>query len=67
MTAPEPARILRLEPVDFCCGQVLDRPQVWVLAEDAAGRRISRRISAAWAEALGLSAGGECRIEDLLN
>ena len=43
MTAPEPARILRLEPVDFCCGQVLDRPQVWVLAEDAAGRRISRR------------------------
>ena len=65
MTAPEPARILRLEPVDFCCGQVLNRPQVWVLAEDAAGRRISRRISAARAAELGLAPGGLCRLADL--
>ena len=36
VTAPAEGalRILQLEPVDFCCGEVLAEPQVWVLAED---------------------------------
>ena len=46
MTAPaeEALRILELEPVDFCCGEVLAESQVWVLAEDRTGKRLSRRI-----------------------
>ena len=48
VTAPAEGalRILELEPVDFCCGEVLAEPQVWVLAEDRTGRRLSRRIPA---------------------
>ena len=67
MTAPaeEALRILELEPVDFCCGEVLAEPQVWVLAEDGAGRRFSCRISAARAAELGLAPGGLCRLADL--
>ena len=36
MTAPAEGalRILKLEPVDFCCGEVLAESQMWVLAED---------------------------------
>ena len=64
--APEDSlRILRLEAVDFCCGEVLPEPQVWVLAEDRVGRRFSCRISAARAAELGLSLGGACRRADL--
>ena len=66
---PAPAedrlRILALEPVVFCCGEVLPEPQVWVLAEDGAGRRFSCRISAARAAELGLAPGGLCRLADL--
>lgn len=62
MTAPAEGmlRILELEPVPFCCGEVLPEPQVWVLAEDRAGRRLSCRISAARAVELGLAPGGLC-------
>lgn len=62
MTAPAEGmlRILELEPVSFCCEEVLPEPQVWVLAEDRAGRRLSRRISAASAAELGLAPGGLC-------
>ena len=60
--APEDSlRILRLEAADFCCGEVLPEPQVWVLAEDRAGRRLSCRIPAARAAELGLAPGGLCR------
>ena len=66
---PAPAedrlRILALEPVVFCCGEVLPEPQVWVLAEDRAGKRLSRRIPAARAAKLGLVPGGLCRHADL--
>ena len=66
---PAPAedrlRILALEPVVFCCGEVLPEPQVWVLAEDRAGRRFSRRVPAARAAELGLAPGGLCRLADL--
>ena len=66
---PAPAegrlRILALEPVEFCCGEVLPEPQVWVLAEDRAGRPVSRRVTAARAARLGLTVGGVCRLEDL--
>ena len=66
---PAPAegrlRILALEPVVFCCGEVLPEPQVWVLAEDRTGKRLSRRISAARAAELGLAPGGLCRLADL--
>ena len=66
---PAPAegrlRILALEPVVFCCGEVLPEPQVWVLAEDGAGRRFSRRVPASRAEVLGLASGAVCRREDL--
>ena len=67
MTAPAEGmlRILELEPVSFCCGEVLPEPQVWVLAEDRVGRRFSCRISAARAAELGLSLGGACRRADL--
>ena len=58
-------RILALEIVDFCCGEVLAEPQVWVLAEGRRGRRVSRRITAARADQLGLTVGGVCRREDL--
>ena len=58
-------RVLALEPVEFCCGEVLAEPQVWVLAEDGAGRRFSCRISAARAAELGLAPGGLCRLADL--
>ena len=58
-------RILALEMVDFCCGEVLAEPQVWVLAEDRSGRRVSRRVTAARAARLGLTVGGVCRLEDL--
>ena len=48
---PAPAegrlRILALELVVFCCGEVLPEPQVWVLAEDRTGKHLSCRISAA--------------------
>lgn len=53
-------RILALEPVDFCCGEVLPEPQVWVLAEGQSGRRLSCRVSAARAAELGLAPGGLC-------
>ena len=66
---PAPAedrlRILALEPVVFCCGEVLPEPQVWVLAEDRAGKCFSRRISAARAAELGLAPGGLCRLANL--
>ena len=67
MTAPAEGalRILELEPVGFCCGEVLAEPQVWVLAEDRTGRRLSRRIPAARAAELGLVPGGFCRRWDL--
>ena len=58
-------RVLALEPVEFCCGEVLAEPQVWVLAEDRAGKRLSRRIPAARAAKLGLVPGGLCRHADL--
>ena len=58
-------RVLALEPVEFCCGEVLAEPQMWVLAEDRAGKRLSRRISAARAAELGLAPGGLCRLADL--
>ena len=46
MTAPAEGalRILKLEPVDFCCGEVLAESQMWVLAEDRTGKRLSRRF-----------------------
>ncbi len=66
---PAPAegrlRILALEPVVFCCGEVLPEPQVWVLAEDRTGKHLSCRISAARAAELGLAPGGLCRLADL--
>ena len=66
---PAPAegrlRILALEPVVFCCGEVLPEPQVWVLAEDRTGKHLSCRISAARAAELGLAPGGLCRLVDL--
>ena len=51
MTAPAEGalRILKLEPVDFCCGEVLAESQIWVLAEDRTGKRLSRRIPATMA------------------
>ena len=63
MTAPAEGalRILELEPVDFCCGEVLAEPQVWVLAEDRTGRRLSRRIPAPGAGGWGLVSGGSSR------
>ena len=56
MTAPAEGalRILKLEPVDFCCGEVLAESQIWVLAEDRTGKRLSRRIPATKAAELGL-------------
>ena len=66
---PAPAedrlRILALEPVVFCCGEVLPEPQVWVLAEDRTGKHLSCRISAARAAELGLAPVGLCRLADL--
>ena len=66
---PAPAedrlRILALEPVEFCCGEVLPEPQVWVLAEDRAGRRFSCRVPVSRSEVLGLASGAVCRREDL--
>ena len=50
-------RILALE--------VLPEPQVWVLAEDGAGRRFSCRVPVSRAEVLGLASGAVCRREDL--
>ena len=68
---PAPAedrlRILALEPVEFCCGEVLPEPQVWVLAEDGAGRRFSRRVPASRAAELDLAAGAICRRADLVD
>ena len=58
-------RVLALEPVEFCCGEVLPEPQVWVLAEDRAGRRFSCRVPVSRAEVLGLASGAVCRREDL--
>ena len=58
-------RVLALEPVEFCCGEVLAESQVWVLAEDRTGKRLSRRISAARAAELGLAPGGLCRLADM--
>ena len=67
MTAPAEGalRILELEPEDFCCGEVLAEPQVWVLAEVRTGNHHSCRISAARAAELGLAPGGLCRLADL--
>ena len=66
---PAPAegrlRVLALEPVEFCCGEVLAESQVWVLAEDRTGRRFSRRVPVSRAEVLGLASGAVCRREDL--
>ena len=58
-------RVLALEPVEFCCGEVLAESQVWVLAEDRTGKRLARRIPAARAAELGLAPGGLCRLADL--
>ena len=67
VTAPAEGalRILKLEPVDFCCGEVLAESQMWVLAEDRTGKRLSRRIPATKAAELGLLPGGFCRRSDL--
>ena len=69
MTAPaeEALRILELEPVDFCCGEVLAESQVWVLAEDRAGRRFSCRVPVSRAAELDLAAGAICRRADLVD
>ena len=60
MTAPAEGalRILKLEPV-------LAESQMWVLAEDRTGKRLSRRIPATKAAELGLLPGGFCRRSDL--
>ena len=46
MTAPAEGalRILKLEPVDFCCGEVLAESQIWVLAEVRTVKLLSLRI-----------------------
>ena len=42
-----------------------ERTQMWVLAEDRTGKRLSRRIPATKAAELGLLPGGFCRRSDL--
>lgn len=57
--------ILRIEDGDFGCEEPKDPPLLWLLVQTADGAKHSRELPEPRAEALGLTEGGTCRLEDL--
>nr|WP_326186026.1 hypothetical protein [uncultured Oscillibacter sp.] len=57
--------VLRIEDGDFGCEEPKDPPLLWLLVQAADGTRHIRELPELRVEALGLTEGGTCRLEDL--
>lgn len=57
--------VLRIEDGDFGCEEPKDPPLLWLLVQAADGTKYSRELPEPRVEALGLTEGGTCRLEDL--
>jgi hypothetical protein len=57
--------VLRIEDGDFGCEEPKDPPLLWLMVQRANGDKLSREIPEPRVEALGLSEGCTCRLEDL--
>ncbi|MDO4316210.1 MAG: hypothetical protein Q4C45_10565 [Oscillospiraceae bacterium] len=57
--------VLRIEDGDFGCEEPKDPPLLWLLVQTADGARRSRELPEPRVEALGLTEGCTCRLEDL--
>lgn len=57
--------VLRIEDGDYGCEEPQDPPLLWLLVQRANGDQISREVPEPRVNALGLSEGCTCRLEDL--
>jgi len=57
--------VLRIEDGDFGCEEPKAPPLLWLLTQTADGRQFSRELPEPRVEALGLTEGCTCRLEDL--
>lgn len=57
--------VLRIEDGDFGCEEPRAPPLLWLLVQTADGRQFSRELPEPRVEALGLTEGCTCRLEDL--
>ena len=59
------ACVLRIEDGDFGCEEPKDPPLLWLLVQTAGGDRRALELPEPRVEALGLTEGCACRLEDL--
>jgi hypothetical protein len=57
--------VLRIEDGDFGCEEPKDPPLLWLMVQRANGDKLSREIPEPRVEALGLTEGCTCKLEDL--
>jgi hypothetical protein len=57
--------VLRIEDGDFGCEEPKDPPLLWLMVQRANGDKLSREVPEPRVEALGLTEGCTCRLEDL--
>jgi hypothetical protein len=57
--------VLRIEDGDFGCEEPKDPPLLWLMVQRANGDKLSRELPEPRVEALGLTEGCTCRMEDL--
>jgi hypothetical protein len=57
--------VLRIEDGDYGCEEPKDPPLLWLMVQRANGDKLSRELPEPRVEALGLTEGCTCRLEDL--
>ena len=57
--------VLRIEDGDYGCEEPKDPPLLWLLVQRADGEKLCREIPEPVVDALGLTEGCTCRLEDL--
>jgi hypothetical protein len=57
--------VLRIEDGDYGCEEPKDPPLLWLMVQRANGDKLSREVPEPRVEALGLTEGCTCRLEDL--
>jgi hypothetical protein len=57
--------VLRIEDGDFGCEEPKDPPLLWLMVQRANGDKLSREVPEPRVEALGLTEGCTCKLEDL--
>ena len=57
--------VLRIEDGDYGCAEPKDPPLLWLLVQRADGEKLCREIPEPVVDALGLTEGCTCRLEDL--